>query len=472
MRDRRQFLVVVFAIFFPFLVIDLSGRAEGQASFIERLFAPGDTPTTKYMRITGGVNRTGGTAIARTLDEGGRALVDAPSSISTGNTTNVALGSNATYTGTWEYVTDFEEIDLNLAGSAGSAAPGTFFFEFSVDNGSHVDVSVPLSVNDINAGIVPNFLRVVLPYFRVRYVNGAVAQTSFRLTVLFHRGTACRLTRFLNQTIGNTEPVENVRAVSMAQQPGTPTPTAQPSGAFINVPATGVDPNNSTTATLGANGIFTGSITSCGLWASLSITAIANQNSAAMGISVKWYNDAAGTQLVRTSQFTYDQAPNGVAISDFIEAPYYQLIYTNGANAQASFVLITQLKTVPASGNLQPVSNAVNGGLLASLTKSVLIGLQPNGTTFGDVGLTSNNYLQTAVVDAAQTDVSGTFTATGMTPLGSTVTVAPNATGFLTNNNGSGPNAFIPIYGRYFRLIVTTASIVAAVTDVKWHGKE
>lgn len=131
-----------------------------------------------------------------------------------GNSTILPLAAGASFTGIWEDIRGFAELDINLAG-APSVAPGTMFFEFSPDNGTHVDVSVPLSVT--GPGAVPLPLRTVLPYFRMRYVNGAIAQTELRLTIVYHYQTAARLTRFIDQTVGALEPVEMVGAIIVGQ---------------------------------------------------------------------------------------------------------------------------------------------------------------------------------------------------------------------------------------------------------------
>lgn len=145
--------------------------------------------------------------------------------VSQGNSTSTPLGSNATFTGAAENVSSYEELDVNIAGSP-SNAPGSLYFEFSPD-GTNWDVSVQVSGAQLpGPSIAPLFLRVVLPWFRVRYVNGSTVQTAFRLTTAYHRTSAVRLTRFLNQTLDDTESIENVRAVIAHKHPD---------GSYVNV---------------------------------------------------------------------------------------------------------------------------------------------------------------------------------------------------------------------------------------------
>lgn len=136
--------------------------------------------------------------------------------VSQNNSTTVALGANATFVGQTDDVLHYQEVDLNMKGGPSNAS-GTLFFEFSPD-GVNWDVSIPLPLPNPNS-LVPIPLRIVLPFFRVRYVNGAVAQTSFRLTVVYHNISGNRLTRFPFQMIDPNEPTEVTHSLTAGQRP-------------------------------------------------------------------------------------------------------------------------------------------------------------------------------------------------------------------------------------------------------------
>lgn len=135
--------------------------------------------------------------------------------ISLNNSSTTPLAANATFVGTSDALTSWEEIDVNVAVTPPNAT-GTLYFEFSPDN-IHWDVSVPLFLTGTN--VVPIHLRSILPYFRVRYINGPVAQAEFRLTTVFHRTASSRLIRFLSQSIDVNEPIQVDRAVMAGQHP-------------------------------------------------------------------------------------------------------------------------------------------------------------------------------------------------------------------------------------------------------------
>lgn len=99
---------------------------------------------------------------------------------STVNSTTTPLSGGATFTGTWEIAPR----SMVLAQSYSDVA-GTLYFDFSVD-GTNQDSTFPVGGSVASAGVP-----LVMPaavggrYFRVRYVNGAVAQASFRLGIYY-----------------------------------------------------------------------------------------------------------------------------------------------------------------------------------------------------------------------------------------------------------------------------------------------
>jgi hypothetical protein len=82
--------------------------------------------------------------------------------------------------GTWVSTTDSSAYTRFICGSVYADQPGTLYVEQSPD-GTNWDVVDSYSVS---AGVGLKFsVEKVLPYARVRYVNGATAQTVFRLYV-------------------------------------------------------------------------------------------------------------------------------------------------------------------------------------------------------------------------------------------------------------------------------------------------
>ncbi len=106
--------------------------------------------------------------------------------VSTLNSSSTPLGANEIFYGTSEQADFYHEIFVTLSGLPGNA-PGTLFLEYSLD-GIDWDISVPKNLN--GPEVFPQYLKVTLPYFRVRYENGATPLTQFNLVTTFHRSAA------------------------------------------------------------------------------------------------------------------------------------------------------------------------------------------------------------------------------------------------------------------------------------------
>ena len=128
---------------------------------------------------------------------------------STVNSSASALGSSASFTGTWEDMTPFNEVMVRAYGTPSNAS-GTLFLQGSRD-GVTVDSSVPVAVPDLSQNL-PFPFRVTYRYFRVKYDNGSVAQTVFKLDTIFYRAHAKDLTRTPAASLGVNEPVTVVRS--------------------------------------------------------------------------------------------------------------------------------------------------------------------------------------------------------------------------------------------------------------------
>lgn len=127
--------------------------------------------------------------------------------VSLNNSTYVPLASGSKFYGSADVMTSYQEIDIIMSGSPG-VAPGCLYFEFG-STSNKWEISVPLET--VGPNQPPVILRAVLPFFRVRYYNGEIPLNTFRLTTVFHKTAAMRLTRFLSQPIEANEPVELVR---------------------------------------------------------------------------------------------------------------------------------------------------------------------------------------------------------------------------------------------------------------------
>lgn len=167
------------------------------------------------------------------------------SGVSTLNSTSALLGTSGTFTGTWEDVVGFSTIAISVYAAEMSANDG-LILEYSSD-GINVDDSDLYTIatatgNQFTVGVLSK-------YFRVRYVNGTIPQTSFRLSTIYHINNIKPSSHRINDSISGQNDAELSKAVLTGRNPD---------GTFVNVTAQGTEATNSTSTLLGANEVFRG----------------------------------------------------------------------------------------------------------------------------------------------------------------------------------------------------------------------
>lgn len=126
--------------------------------------------------------------------------------VSTGNSSTTPLGSSETFTGTGE-LNAYPDVFVMCF----TDQSGTLFFDFSSD-GTNWDSTFPTAGFAVTASI-PEVHKAVkgYRYFRVRLVNGSIAQSILRLHVTY--GDYGSLNAPLNQGIGDDSDAATVKAV-------------------------------------------------------------------------------------------------------------------------------------------------------------------------------------------------------------------------------------------------------------------
>ena len=151
---------------------------------------------------------------------------------------------------------------------------------------------------------------------------------------------------------------------------------------------------NSTSATLGANAVFTGTweeITNYGI---LIVSVYASHASATSGFVAQYSSD--GTNVDNTDTFTIPAA-NGKLYSFACAAKYFRIVYTNGGTIQTAFRLQTTFKTAYAKPSSHRVGDSVSLEDDAELSKSVIAGeTTAGGGSFVNVKVSPSGALQVA----------------------------------------------------------------------------
>lgn len=127
----------------------------------------------------------------------------------------------------------------------------------------------------------------------------------------------------------------------------------------------------SSTAILGVSGVFTGSeYTPAFGYHSLCLSVFSDQNSASSGIRIDWFIDSAGATLVKTSLYTYNNAPLfGQHIRMPVQGAYFRIQYTNTTIAQTRFTLSVFLSTASQGGDAAALSQLSSVGHVAPIVR-------------------------------------------------------------------------------------------------------
>lgn len=128
--------------------------------------------------------------------------------ISSANSTTTPLSGGATFTGDWDDILNYASI--SIIGEADEI--GTLFADFSID-GVTVDRTLQLSSGSTSSFDIQSLIKITR-YFRVRVVNGATPQTTFRLQTIYDPNARIAIpTSRANQGLNDYVPVLNVRSI-------------------------------------------------------------------------------------------------------------------------------------------------------------------------------------------------------------------------------------------------------------------
>ncbi len=135
--------------------------------------------------------------------------------MSTNNSSTTPLGIDEVFTGVADDIKDYAAINISIFADQASADCG-FSIEWSQD-GTNWDEKMSVSIGKEKVESYEFGVRA--RYFRLVYTNGAVAQTAFRLQVIYHPVRTREGARCLCVDIDSREFAKTVRAVLAAKKP-------------------------------------------------------------------------------------------------------------------------------------------------------------------------------------------------------------------------------------------------------------
>jgi hypothetical protein len=368
--------------------------------------------------------------------------------ISTVNSTTVPLAELASFVGEWEDVTAYQELTIT-GGDLPTGEPGTLLLEFSRDGITAVD-STRLNLDVGGPAFSPQFARITLPFMRVTFTNGAVAQATFILTTVYHVSSAAKPARRLSATIAHDEPTEVVRAVIAGQRPD---------GLYASVPITvenylrvqiadiTVTPEDNATSTLlGPGEVFTGSWDTTRSSVCVLAQLITDKESAAGGFVLQFSDNAID---VLASVATTIPAGGGTrTASHSVRGKYFRFVYTNGPFTQGVFRL-SALGQATASGlTTQLISTSFTEGNIAPLVRSCIAAKDETSGIFSNImGKLAGGVfaLYTDITDRASRLLGVVSVSSSALPTGAATLAAQTQPGVdigdVTINNTAGASA-------------------------------
>ena len=213
---------------------------------------------------------------------------------------------------------------------------------------------------------------------------------------------------------------------------------------------------NSSTATLGVGGVFTGTAEDVRAYPTLTVSVFSDVASATNGLSIQFSSN--GTNWDHTDTFTIPAATGKVFTIGRV-AQFFRLVYTNGGTGQAAF----RLQVILNESDVKPSSHRIQDGIVndddAELVKSVLTG-QNNGA-FENVKTNAGRLQVIVTTDAELATEQGNMYAASLLK-----TVATGGTNILLLRNPSGSGKIVTIQG----IAVAAVSDSADSASVRWYG--
>jgi len=173
-----------------------------------------------------------------------------------------------------------------------------------------------------------------------------------------------------------------------------------------------IDANNSTSTPLGIGATYTGTWTEIKDYNSINLGVYADQNSATDGLKIQY--SANGVSVHHEHAWSFLAASNGIGYQLAAEFRYFRVQYINGAVAQTTFQLVSNLKPTALFPSSYRASRTFTSESQVTLTKGIIVG-ETTGGGGGYVAVKVNPSGALAVEAAVTSSVLPTGAATEAT---------------------------------------------------------
>lgn len=376
--------------------------------------------------------------------------------IDSGNSTTTPLAGDAVFTGTAVDLLSFSSVSIQIDSTHDSATDG-MTFEFSIDNSNWDKIYVFTYTAADSARVFQ--LPVHAKWFRIVYTNGSTLQTTFRVQTILMHATPNPTVHRLVDSVDPDRSVTVTKSAIIAQGAGTGDfiPVQATAGGNLKVSVeeadvsasglakaedaphtsgdTGVaawavrndvlaslvdtdgdyapfqvnadgavwnhhapneiDSNNSTTATLANDAVYTGTGVEVLDSASVAVTIDSSHDSATDGIQLQFSTDNSNWDVEHL--FTYTAA-NGARIFQLgAHTRYFRLVYTNGGTSQTHFRVQTLLLHSDIITTIHRLVDSTSPDRSATVVKSIIMGQAAGSGNFVPVQTTAAGNFKTSI---------------------------------------------------------------------------
>lgn len=307
--------------------------------------------------------------------------------VSTANSTTTPLTAGATWTGTFEEVSNYASISVLLKSDVASATNGTQI-QFS-DDGTNVKRTVAFTYTGGTNGEYFS-IPVEAKYMRGRYINGGTNQANFTIHTILQTQQVGLGVAPVSVPLTDSNSVLVTKAILSGKQPD---------GDYVNERADGLALE--TSDTLLANATYTSDWVDTDGFRGIELFVDADVQSGADGVVVEFTDDSTvGTvRAQRTFTFNGDDIIAGFfvrRIPTMLDG--FRVKYTNGGTNQSSFYLAATLRVNNSELSQAPVNTQISDTTAAVITRTGVYAENGSGQ-YGNIGRGTNGGLDVGIVE-------------------------------------------------------------------------
>ena len=306
-------------------------------------------------------------------------FVNAPNGgIDDDNSTSTPLSGTGVFNGAFVNTDGYVSTSIFVKSDQDSATKGVQIIHSSDGVTDERVISFSYISADNPQGIV-YLIPASTKYFRMKYINGAVAQTGFTASIKFETSPQMLPTLPVNIPISDNTLANTVKAISVGQQPDS---------TYNNSPHDGL--GFSTFDVLVSGATYSSGILDMSSYTQVQ-TDVTSDGSGT--IDIEFIRDAAGTDVVRELSIPYVGGSGFKMFSAPAFTPYVRYNFTSTTTGMTDFYFDTKFTTKSISGQILGMNDFIAGGMVANLGRNVLVGKNDAGN-FNNVTTDNQNNLK------------------------------------------------------------------------------